>query len=274
MSKLLINEPPLQVLPTLATKIGLNEAIFLQQLHYWTTSPIAKAVDGHYWIYNKVDKWVENFPFWSKRTIERIIAKLETEKLIIPGNYNQSRYDRTKWYRINYDALNELEKEPENPSETPSRQDGGMDNDASRQNGGMEPDKVADSSSRQNGGMTSRQNGGMKTDKVAGPIPETTTKTTPKITKKSTYREFVTLTPTQYQSLIEKYGQEQTEVMLDMLDNYKGANGKAYKDDYRAILSWVVKKYNEEHQKGAAKGNGTTQLPRAYQSLQDWAEAE
>jgi len=34
MSNLLIQEVPLMVLPTLATKIGLNEAMFLQQLHY------------------------------------------------------------------------------------------------------------------------------------------------------------------------------------------------------------------------------------------------
>jgi hypothetical protein len=34
MSKLLIDEPPLQVLPTLAVRLGLEEAIFLQQLHY------------------------------------------------------------------------------------------------------------------------------------------------------------------------------------------------------------------------------------------------
>ena len=32
---LLISEPPLQVLPSLAVKIGLNEAIVLQQIHYW-----------------------------------------------------------------------------------------------------------------------------------------------------------------------------------------------------------------------------------------------
>ena len=35
MSRLLINENPLQVLPTLAVKIGLNEAMILQQMHYW-----------------------------------------------------------------------------------------------------------------------------------------------------------------------------------------------------------------------------------------------
>ena len=34
MSKLLIADVPLVVLPKLAEEIGLNEAIFLQQLHY------------------------------------------------------------------------------------------------------------------------------------------------------------------------------------------------------------------------------------------------
>jgi hypothetical protein len=31
---LLIEEPPMQVLPSLAAAIGLEEALFLQQLHY------------------------------------------------------------------------------------------------------------------------------------------------------------------------------------------------------------------------------------------------
>lgn len=35
MSKLLIDDYPIQVLPKLAKEIGLNEAIFLQQVHYW-----------------------------------------------------------------------------------------------------------------------------------------------------------------------------------------------------------------------------------------------
>lgn len=34
-SKLLIDEEPLQVLPGLAAVIGLNEALVVQQLHYW-----------------------------------------------------------------------------------------------------------------------------------------------------------------------------------------------------------------------------------------------
>ncbi len=35
MNNLLLDEHPLLVMPKLATLIGLNEAIVLQQVHYW-----------------------------------------------------------------------------------------------------------------------------------------------------------------------------------------------------------------------------------------------
>ena len=35
MNNLLIDDYPILVLPKLATEIGLNEAIVLQQIHYW-----------------------------------------------------------------------------------------------------------------------------------------------------------------------------------------------------------------------------------------------
>ena len=35
MSRLLIKESPVMIIPSLAVKIGLNEAVVLQQIHYW-----------------------------------------------------------------------------------------------------------------------------------------------------------------------------------------------------------------------------------------------
>lgn len=115
MSKLLINENPLQVLPSLATKIGLNEAIILQQLHYWNEvnkKQDKNFHDGYYWTYNSYDDWQEQFPFWSTRTIQRAINKLERMMLIVSGNYNKLKIDRTKWYRIDYETLKYLEEYP------------------------------------------------------------------------------------------------------------------------------------------------------------------
>ena len=62
--------------------------------------------------------------------------------------------------------------------------------------------------------------------------------------------EYVKMTSDQHQKLITEHGERATAKMIEMLDNYKGAKGKIYKCDYRAILNWVVKKYYEEYPPG------------------------
>jgi hypothetical protein len=140
-SKLLIDEYPLQVLPGLATKIGLNEAIFLQQLHYWLTPtinyrPHYKEWEGKTrpWIYNTYEKktledgrvtgWQANFPFWSTRTIMRIVDGLQKQGLlIVTDKFNTHATNRTQWYTIDYDKLKTLEtSESDNlsPSKLPT----------------------------------------------------------------------------------------------------------------------------------------------------------
>ena len=106
------------VLPTLATKIGLNEAMFLQQLHYWVERS-KHVMEGRKWIYNTVDDWCKQFPFWSRRTLTRIIANLEKRMLIVAANYNRKGFDHTKWYTVNYEHLAELETESIHASVNP-----------------------------------------------------------------------------------------------------------------------------------------------------------
>ena len=104
MSNLLINEPPLLVLPSLAKKIGLNEAIFLQQVHYWLGAS-QHTIDGKKWIYNSAVAWQKQFPFWSTKTVKRIITSLEKSKILVSGCFNTMKMDRTKWYTIDYSKL-------------------------------------------------------------------------------------------------------------------------------------------------------------------------
>ena len=121
-SRLLIDEAPLQVLPSLAVLIGLNEAIFLQQVHYWCEiNREANAPnhfhEGRWWTYNTVAGWHEkNFKFWHTSTIRRVITSLVKKGLLIEGNYNRLAIDRTKWYTIDYDALRALDPESVNKS--------------------------------------------------------------------------------------------------------------------------------------------------------------
>lgn len=106
----------------LATEIGLNEAIFLQQVHYWLT--INEEVnrnfkDGRYWTYNTYDEWIEKYlPFWSKSTLRRTIKSLEEQKLLIADNFNKAKFDKTKWLTIDYEKLKEVEDKVYNKEES------------------------------------------------------------------------------------------------------------------------------------------------------------
>lgn len=101
----LINEPPLLVLPSLAKHLGINHAIFLQQMHYWLRC--SKHVhDGHRWVYNTYADWQQQMPWLTVRGVRKIINDLETGGYIVSGTFNRMAFDKTKWYRINYDALN------------------------------------------------------------------------------------------------------------------------------------------------------------------------
>ncbi|WP_225430980.1 hypothetical protein [Limosilactobacillus reuteri] len=108
---LLISEPPLQVLPTLARLIGLNEAIILQQVHYWLQRS-SNIKDGYRWVYNSYPEWYKQMPLWKSETTMRTAFKnLEKKGLLITANYNKAKFDKTKWYRIDYEKLSLLEKE-------------------------------------------------------------------------------------------------------------------------------------------------------------------
>lgn len=110
---LLLQERPLIVLPQLACAVGLNEAIVLQQLHYWLIEG-GTPHEGRRWVYNSYEQWqVDNFPFWSLPTIRRVFGNLERDGLISSRVEYDRRFQgsRRKWYTINYDAVREKEGE-------------------------------------------------------------------------------------------------------------------------------------------------------------------
>lgn len=123
---LLINEPPLMVLPSLAAELGTaDEAIVLQQLHYWLQRS-SNVRDGHRWVYNSMTDWMKQFPWIkSRKRLSRYFDDLEDRGLVVTGNYNKAAFDKTKWYRIDYDALSRLgqrlgQNDPTNESKRPN----------------------------------------------------------------------------------------------------------------------------------------------------------
>lgn len=102
---LLFNFRPLVVNPGLALKIGLNEAIVLQQIKYWTIETDAGVEHkGLRWVYNTHEQWAEQFPFWSVDTVKRTLASLVKQGLVFVEKLNKVKHDQTNYYAINHRA--------------------------------------------------------------------------------------------------------------------------------------------------------------------------
>ncbi|MDQ0220741.1 hypothetical protein ELQ35_02120 [Peribacillus cavernae] len=110
MNKLILNGTPVLVFPSLALKIGLNEAIMLQQVHYWL-SKSQHWIGGRKWVYNTYQEWNRQMPFWSVSTVKRTVRALEGMGYLISDRFNYSQMDQTKWYTIDYEKFAELEEE-------------------------------------------------------------------------------------------------------------------------------------------------------------------
>ena len=112
MSMYLFDEQPIIANKILARALGLNEALVLQQINYWIEINKKSGKNYHdekYWTYNSIRAWQEkDFDYMSVDTVKRTFAKLEKAGYLLIGNYNKDPRDKTKWYTINDEKLEEL----------------------------------------------------------------------------------------------------------------------------------------------------------------------
>ena len=91
-----------------ATKYGVDGAIMLHHLRYWVAKNEANDKnfhDGSHWTYNSTSAFAALFPFWTARKIGRLLQKLEDDGIIRSGNFNNKRYDRTKWFTVSGNTI-------------------------------------------------------------------------------------------------------------------------------------------------------------------------
>lgn len=87
----------------IAVENDVNLALLIHHFKYWTFNNLANKRNIHEglcWTYNTIQAFCETFPYWTRHQIEHLIKKAESQGLIVCGNYNQNKYDRTKWYAL------------------------------------------------------------------------------------------------------------------------------------------------------------------------------
>src|SRR5262249_48479803 len=85
-----------------------NEAIILQQVHYWLDPRLNKNYfEERYWVRNTYEQWQVQFPFWALNTIRRAVAHLEESGFLV--TFLTRDFQKHKYYSINYSKLEQLE---------------------------------------------------------------------------------------------------------------------------------------------------------------------
>lgn len=87
----------------IAKQVGVVAATLYENIVFWTRKSFVNDKhmhDGCVWTYNSVEAWAKLFDYLTPNQIRTAIKKLVDEGLIKEGNYNQSAYDRTKWYGV------------------------------------------------------------------------------------------------------------------------------------------------------------------------------
>ena len=87
-----------------AVEYGVEKAILLQHIRFWCNQNKNKDThyhDGKVWMYQSVSDMRKHYPYWSGQKIGRLLRDMESNRLIISGNFNKIGYDQTKWYSLN-----------------------------------------------------------------------------------------------------------------------------------------------------------------------------
>jgi len=117
-NSLLIDEPPIQVLPALAKIVGFNEAAILQVIHYWLDPKFNSDFrEGHYWIKNVSKNLCQRFSFWYLEDLEYIIVQLEQSGILMTlskasKDFNKDPDDIPTYHTINYELLKKWDYVP------------------------------------------------------------------------------------------------------------------------------------------------------------------
>jgi hypothetical protein len=213
--------------PHLGMLFGCCGALFLQQVHYWCEVNKEKKqslAEGHYWCYNTYKEWEEQFLDFDQSTLRRKIQLLVSAGVLVMGRFNKHKYDKTNWYRVDYEVLEKMLKDSPMPCSSSQ-----SNNDPLLKLEGP-----------------TAQIGQSDTSKLNTPIPETTQSTTPENPK--SFTQSVTKENTVFDKTTAK-GKKPLSAM-DILKQHKAAknpNAPALATVTSLVGVWqhTVPKYTE-----------------------------
>jgi hypothetical protein len=94
--------------PLVAKQYGMAEAVLIKNFQFWITHNKRNGKqchDGRTWTYNSARAMSEAFVYLSTKQIYNAICRLVEAGVLIKGNFNDHKYDRTSWYAFADEAF-------------------------------------------------------------------------------------------------------------------------------------------------------------------------
>lgn len=255
----------------IAKLYGIESATILQNIYFWVEKNKANEThfyDGYYWTYNSVKAFGYLFDYMSESVIRRSLKTLEDNGIIIKGNYNQVKYDRTSWYAITEKGYSLFDK-------------------SICQNKQMEVSKITNRIVENNEPIPDIKpviNTNINTyiPVLEKEVVETVTventlfpdipvkqvkekKQDEKKTKNKHGVHFrVILDGYEYEAMTKEIGEEKTKKLIERADNWLFNNSiKNVKNHYRMMMKWYEKEKQEE------EGKRIKDIPVSYNGYQE-----
>lgn len=93
----------------LATALGLDDAIVLEQLHFWSQKPNVGIVqDNQKFIWNSISSWHKQLPFLSPWKIRKAFERLRDKGIVIVKRLFASKWNQVNCFSIRYDTLYQI----------------------------------------------------------------------------------------------------------------------------------------------------------------------
>ncbi len=94
----------------MAREAGIPDAVVLRFLSYKVTRS-KNLRDGQRWFFDSIPKIARRFPYLTPAAVEEVLRRNALAGRLVRGNYNRQRRDRTIWYSMSPEVMNQAEKD-------------------------------------------------------------------------------------------------------------------------------------------------------------------
>lgn len=93
-----------------AILFGLQEAIFINNFHFWLRQNAANERNirnDKPWTYNTHKAYCKQFPYMTENQIRRVLESLVSQGILEKAKFNDNKYDHTLWYSFTDEFLSQ-----------------------------------------------------------------------------------------------------------------------------------------------------------------------